>query len=185
MKKFIAIIILICSLCLLLSACSIYEQGKTFSESLLKSVSLEDMPLPNIEKSSLNNKVDGQETVKAEMSRSEFNLYVESFAAYMRARTDIYYFGLQESDGLIAEMLPHRVVFEVDEDFKCDNDRNWYAFSYSTSSLISEHDYPCDHIRYEEFFCVTMKYDAEKGTAQINITTDPTLGGCIDETLLS
>ncbi len=181
MKKLF--VCLMALLCITLCGCSGYEKGKTFSNEFLKLASLENIPLPKYEEYSLNDNTQNHEYLKAKMSRSDFNSYVESFVKYMIARNDIYYFELQKSDGLIAEMFPHRVVYQVDESFKCDNDKNWYAFSYSLSDDTSDYS-SCEHVIYEEFICVTMEYDKEKCIAEIDIDLDPTFGGCIDESLI-
>ncbi len=80
-------------------------------------------------------------------------------------------------------MLPHRVVYQIDDSFKCDNDKNWYAFSYSLNDKLSEYS-SCEHVRYEKFICVTVEYDKEKCIAEIDISLEPIFGGCIDESLL-
>ncbi len=183
MKRFLLLALLV-SVCILLCGCLGYRRGRSFDEAFLKEMSLDGMPLPSSERYSLNTMVAGQEILKVKIDRGGYEAYVETFAEYMRGRTDIYYFGLQESDGLIAEMLPHRVVREVGEDFECDSERAWYAFSYSVSESLSEHEGACEHKTYESFMCVTIKYDGDDGVATINLSKDPTFGGCIDEGLL-
>ncbi len=182
MKKRILGLLLVCSLCVGLWACRWYQKGKTFSQEILQQVSLEAMPLPESDNYSLNSMTAGRETLTAEITREEYNAYVEAFADYMRERTDIYYFGLQESNGLIGEMLPHRVVCEVSEDFACTDDRTVYRFSYSLREELSD-SAACEHACYAEFFAVEMDYIINDGKAKITIYTDPAFGDCIDEVL--
>ncbi len=185
MKRILSLVLVLSAVCMLLCGCFGYRRGRSFDEAFLKEMSLEGMPLPSSKKYYLNTMVEGQETLKVKIDRGGFEAYVEEFVEYMRGRTDIYYFGLQENDGLIAEMLPHRVVYKVDEDFECDSKRTRYAFSYSVSGELSEYGHSCDHEAYESFICVTMQYDGEEEVAKINISKDPTFGGCIDAGLLS
>ncbi len=180
MKKIIAIILLLSSLCVLLCACGGYEKGKTFSEDFLKSVSLEEMPLPECENYSLNNIVGGQETLMAEISRADFNSYVESFVQYMKARTDIYYFGIAYHEGLIAEIAPHNIVHQISDEYSyADSDR--FVFCYSQSAETNTVG-SCEHLHYKSMTSVTMDYDDEKGMAYIKIIAD-THSSCIDEEL--
>ncbi len=91
--------------CLLFCAC-----GSYIDENFLKFVFLADLLLPDSENYALHNRTAGEEMLKIEVTRVDFHAYAETFAAYRGDRTDIYYFGLQESTDLIAEMFPRRVV---------------------------------------------------------------------------
>ncbi len=180
MKKTTIVLLLICSLCILFCACSGYEKGKTFSADFLKSVSLEAMPLPESENCSLNRMIYGQETLKAEISRADFNVYVESFLQYMKARTDIYYFGMEHHEGLIAEIAPHNIVHQINDDGSyADSDK--FVFCYSQTSETQTVT-SCEHLHYKKMTSVTMDYNNEKGIAYIKIIADAH-GSCIDEEL--
>ncbi len=180
MKRRIALLLLLCAVCVLLCACSGYEKGKTFSEDFLRSVSLEGMPLPNSDNYSLNTLIAGHETLKAEISRADFNLYVESFVQYMKARTDIYHFGIEYHEGLIAEIAPHNIVYQIDDDASyADSDK--FVFCYSQSAE-TETVGSCEHLHYQSMTSVTMDYDDETGMAYIEIDADAN-SSCIDESL--
>ncbi len=180
MKKAITLLLLISSFCILLCACSGYEKGKTFSKDFLRSVSLEKMPLPECENYSINNTVVGQEALKAEISRADFNSYVESFVQYMKARTDIYHFGIEYHEGLIAEIAPHNIVHQMsDDDSYADSDRLVFCYSQSAETTTVS---SCEHLHYKSMTAVTMDYDGEKGIAYIKIDADAN-SSCIDEEL--
>ncbi len=181
MKKIIAIILLLSSLCVLLCACGGYKKAKTFSEDFLKSVSLEEMPLPESKNCWLNSSIAGQETMKLEMNRTDFNIYVKSFAEYMSSREDIYYFGREYSDGLIAEMLPHTATHELDESFRAEGDK--FVFTYSLKDELTVSN-KCEHMKYKSLVSVTLDYDGEESLAYISLREGSGLGtGCIDEAL--
>ncbi len=184
MKKLLSSILLICTLSLLLYACSGYEQGKTFSEDFLKSVSLEEMPKPSCENYAINTRTAGAESLKMEITLNDFEAYINSFIDYMSARDDIYYFGEQESDGLIAEMLPHRVTYEFDGAFEWENGINWYSFAYSLTGELGEASACSTHKQYTNPIIVRFEYDAEKEMAYVKISKNGTFGSsCIDESL--
>ncbi len=184
MKKLLSIILLICTLSLLLSACSGYEKGKTFSEDFLKSVSLEEMPKPGCENYAVNTRTEGVESLRMEISLKDFEAYINSFIDYMVDRGDIYYFGLQESDGLIAEMLPHRLANPVEGEFTWEEGINWYSYAYSLSDKLNETDACSEHKQYTDPITVKFEYDAEDGAAYVSISKNGTIGtGCIDEAL--
>ncbi len=180
MKKLIAVLLLACSLCLLLCACSGYEKGKTFSEDFLKSVSLEKMPKPSCENYAINTRTASAESLKMEITLNDFEVYINSFIDYMSARDDIYYFGLQESEGLIAEMLPHRVAYEFDGTFQYESRINWYTFTYSLTNELT--DGQCEHKKYKDMIAVRFEYDSEENLAYMRITTND-IYDCIDESL--
>ncbi len=173
--------LLICSLCLLLCACGSYKKGKSFSDDFLRSVSLEKMPLPESENCSLNSIIAGQETLRAEMSREDFNLYVASFVQYMKARTDIYYFGIEHHEGLIAEIAPHNIVHKIGDDYSyADSDK--FVFCYSQSAE-TETVGSCEHLHYKSMTSVAMSYYGEKGMAYIEVDADEN-SSCIDDEFL-
>ncbi len=185
MKKWRSLLLLGGALCLLLCACGSdrgYETGKSFSAEFLRSVSLEDMPLPTCENYALNDRAEGQETLKFETDRTKFNVYVRDFVEYMQARDDIYYFGIQHYEGQIAEMLPHEIVYGIDESFRTDSDR--FEFCYSLTGALIE-GASCSHKSFDGRILVTLEYDSESGMAYIRITENATFGSdCIDDALL-
>ncbi len=185
MKKTILSVFLLCSLCLTLCSCNGYEKEKTFSEEFLKSVSLEEMPLPEIEKCSLNSNTEGVETLKIDTDLGGFEAYIRSFIEYMNSREDIYYFGVQESNGLIAEMLPHRLACQVKEYFRWENGTYWYTFAYSLTDELAEHNSCSEHKAYKDPIIVKFEYDAEEKQAFVNITQGSAFAtDCIDESLI-
>ncbi len=185
MKKAIAMLFLICSLCFLFTACSGYEKGNTFSEDFLRSVSLEGMPKPECEKYSVNKRTEGQESLKMEISLKGFEAYINSFVDYMSVRDDIYYFGIQESDGMIAEMVPHFVSHRIDGDFKWESGHLWYTFIYSLTSELDGYTRDCHHAEYKDPIIVKFDYDKEKGVAFVVIITGGRFATeCIDKSLL-
>ncbi len=183
MKKVLAFFALIFSVCLLLCACGGYENGKTFDKDFLKTLALQNMPLPQSESYALNNNIAGQQTLKFETDRNGFYSYVKSFVEYMQKRRDIYYFGLEVHEGQIAELQPHQVVTEIDNDFEPDSDS--LTFAYSLSNEIEDSS-RCEHMRYNEKISVMLDYDSEEGVAFISITKNGTFGSdCLDESLSS
>ncbi len=184
MKKIITIILLLSSLCILLCACSSYEKGKTFSEDFLKSVSLEKMPLPECDNYSINTRTEGAETLRTEITLNDFEVYINSFIDYMNARDDIYYFGIQTNDGLLGEMISHRVSNSIEGDFEWETGTYWYAFAYSLSDELGEASACSTHKQYTNPIIVKFEYDAEKGMAYVKISKGDTVASdCIDESL--
>ncbi len=185
MKKRISLLLLGCALCLLLCACGSdrgYEKGKSFSAEFLRSVSMENMPLPMSEQYALNDRTEGQESLKFETDRTEFNVYVRAFVEYMQARDDIYYFGIQYYEGSIAEIMPHEIVYGIDESFRTDSDR--FEFCYSLTGALIE-GASCSHKSFDGRILVTLEYESESGVAYIRITENATFGSdCIDDALL-
>ncbi len=185
MKKRIFVILCFCALCVLFCSCNFYIDGKSFDEDFLKSVSLQEMPLPTCERYALNSSVTGEETLKFETDLTDFEAYISTFIAYMNARDDIYYFGMQDGEGLIGEMLPHRVAYAIEGDFQWETGTYWYAFSYSLTDSIEESG-NCEHKRYRDVIIVKFEYDKEDSIALIHITKNGALATeCIDEALVS
>ncbi len=177
MKKTIAMLLLVCSMCLVLGACSAdrgYEKGKTFSTEFLKSVSLENMPLPEFEDYALNNRAEGQETMRIKTDLKSFEAYINSFIEYMNARDDIYYFGIQKEDGWLGEMIPHEVAHKIDGDFEWESGYLRYTFAYSLTDELERNDYACStHIQYKGTpALVDFGYDKEDQVATMTITTN-------------
>ncbi len=185
MKKRISFFLLVCSLFLLLTACrgiGGYQEGKFFTKDFLKSVSLEDMPTPTCELYSLNNRIEGQETLRFETKLRDFETYVNSFIAYMNVRDDIYYFGIQESEGSIAEMLPHRVTQIVDGEFQWESSVYWYTFAYSLTDELEDHSACSEHAACKSPIIVKFEYDREEKAGYVSITTgDVFATDCIGE----
>ncbi len=184
MKRKIAILLLLCSLCILLCACNGYEKGKTFDEDFLKSVSLKQMPLPQCENYSINTRTEGTETLRMEITLNNFEVYINSFIDYMNARDDIYYFGVQKNDGLLGEIISHRVANSIEGDFEWETGIYWYSFAYSLSDELSEASACSTHKQYTSPIIVKFKYDTEKGMAYVKISKGNTIASdCIDESL--
>ncbi len=184
MKKTISLLLLLCSLCLLLCACGGYEKGKIFSEDFLKSVSLEEMPKPNCEAYAVNSMVADTETLRMEITLNNFEVYINSFIDYMNARDDIYYFGIQKNNGLLGEMISHRVANSIEGDFEWETGTYWYSFAYSLSDELGEASACSEHKQYIDPIIVKFEYDAEKEMAYVKISKNGTFGSsCIDESL--
>ncbi len=185
MKKQIAVILLLCTLCILLPACSGYEKGENFSEEFLKAVSLEGMPKPTCEKYALNDRTAGVESLRMEITLKEFEDYINAFIAYMNGREDIYYFGTQDNDGLIAEMMPHRVAHPVEGDFQWESGHYWYKFIYSLSNQTADHNACSAHMAYKDPIIVHFEYDHEDNIAYAIITQNNAYAtDCMDEALM-
>ncbi len=181
MKRIVAILILICLLSPLLCACDGYEKGKTFSADFLQSVALRDMPKPNCEDYALNSLTEGTESLRMGMDLEDFEAYINSFIDYMSARDDIYYFGLQDSEGLLGEMIPHRVAKQVEGEFQWERGTYWYTFAYSLDSEVLEASACSEHKQHIDPIIVTFEYDDENGTAYVKISKNGTFASsCID-----
>ncbi len=188
MKKSVAVVLLLCSVCLILSSCGNigYEKGKTFSTEFLKSVSLENMPLPDIGEYALNSRTEGQETLRIETDLKSFEAYINLFIEYMNARDDIYYFGIQRSDGLLGEMIPHEVAHKIDGDFEWESGYLRYTFAYSLTDELERNDYACStHIQYKgDPVLVEFEYEKEDKVATVRITTNGAFASdCVDSEL--
>ncbi len=184
MKRLITTLFLVCSLCLLLAACNglWHQKDKTFDEEFLKALSLEDMPLPESERYSLNTMVSGQETLEADIDREGFEAYVKAFVEYMGDRNDIYYFGIEKHEGLIGEIAPHNVVYQIKDDHPyADSDK--FVFCYSQSAETTTVS-SCEHLHYAKMTSVTIDYDSEKGVVSIEIDADEN-SSCIDDEMLT
>ncbi len=183
MKKYLTVILLVCAICLLLSSCGGYKKGESFSKNFLQELSLEDMPLPNSDPYYLNTLTAGQETMRFEADRTVFNVYVKSFINYMKARDDIFYFGVAHHEGLIAEMFPHNVVCEIDDNFLSSGDQ--FTFCYSLDGKLRETS-NCEHLCYDQKMSVILSYDGEKNLMYIKVSKNAGFGSdCIDEKLLT
>ncbi len=185
MKKTILCLLFLCALCLGLCACGGhrgYVEGETFDKDFLQTVSLEHMPSPTCENYAVNTRTEGVQSLRMDITLNDFEGYINSFIGYMNARDDIYYFGNQESDGLIAEMLPHRLAIPVEGDFAWEKGMNWYSFAYSLTDELGEASACSEHKRYTDPIIVKFEYDTEKGTAYVKIDKNDTFGtNCLDE----
>ncbi len=186
MKRMVVYSLLICFLCVWLSSCrSGYKAGETFSPDFLQSVSLEGMPLPTVGQYALNDRTAGRQTLKMETDVAGLETYINAFIAYMNAREDIYYFGMQESEGLLGEMVPHRVAREITGDFTWESSIYWYTFTYSLTAETDDHTNCSTHGAYKDPIIVKFEYDSEDKVAYVTVTkNDVFASDCIDEVLL-
>ncbi len=179
MKRFTILFIFICSLCVLLSACtSGYDDGRFFDAEFLESVSLEGLPLPNGASYALNDNVSGRQTLKINTDLASFEAYINSFIDYMNAKDDIYYFGIQKEDGWLGEMIPHDVAYKIDGDFKWESGYFRYTFAYSLTDELERNDYACfTHIQYKGTpVLVEFEYDKEIKVATMTVTVNGAFG---------
>ena len=142
MKRILALIITV-ALCLFcLASCAWFytdRENEFFSDELLSSCKLSDMPRPpHVDNSRCSSSGLWGNTLYLNLTGSEYEQYVEDLLDYLCSKDDIYYLGYSVGSGLLGEILPYDEIAPVADSYDIGDDE--HRFFFSTVDALVKND---------------------------------------------
>ena len=131
MKKLLALVLtaFLCLWCLA-SCQGSYSANEFFSEDLLSEYKLADMPVPPHMDNSV---MRADKFLYLNLTKSEYEQYVNDLLEYLRTKEDIYYLGYSIGQWLLAEMMPYHEIAPITDSYNTSDDSHDIFFSIENS----------------------------------------------------